>query len=185
MTRSKLRWLGAVVALLGSMCAEAADPRPTLVQLEARLGRIGSPHIEGYEKMGGKAVPVLFFGNRKMNGNYDLVDTVRKDFGAVATIFVKDGDEFVRVSTNVMTQEGRRAVGTALARNMAYDAVSRGKTYCGVIDVLGTTFDSCYHPINDSAGKLIAVTYVGLKNSAQPGPSFLAPSNGSKRGVSE
>jgi hypothetical protein len=99
-----------------------------------------------------------------MNRNYDLVDSVRKDLGAVATVFVKDGDEFVRVSTNVLTAEGRRAIGTTLARNKAYEAVSHGKSYCGLIDVLGTLLDSCYNPVNDATGNLIAVSYVGHKN---------------------
>jgi hypothetical protein len=151
----------ATTLLLVGACAQAADPRTTIADLNGRLAKIGIPRIEGTETVAGKTVPALYFGSRKVNGNYDLVDTVRKDLGAVATIFVKDGDEFVRVSTNVLTPEGRRAVGTTLARNIAYEAVSRGQTFCGVIDVLGTSFNSCYTPIKDASGQLIAVSYVG------------------------
>ena len=159
-----LRLALSTLFLLAGTCAQAGDARVTIADLDARLAKIGTPHIGGTDTLAGKTVPVLFFGNRKFNGNYDLVDTLRKDRGAVATIFVKDGDEFVRVSTNALTSEGRRAVGTTLARNKAYDAVSHGKSFCGVIDVLGTMLDSCYNPLNDASGKLVAVSYVGHKN---------------------
>ena len=82
---------------------------------------------------------------------------------ATAAVFVKDGDEFVRVSTNVLTPEGKRGIGTLLARNAAYAAVIKGDTFCGPVDVLGTAFDACYHPVKDGSGKLIGVTYIGHK----------------------
>ena len=83
--------------------------------------------------------------------------------GATATVFVKDGEEFVRVSTNVLTPEGKRGVGTTLARAKAYEAVSKGQNYCGDVDVLGTAFNACYNPIKDAGGEVIGVTYTGYK----------------------
>jgi len=108
-------------------------------------------------------VPAIYFGPRKINGNYDVVDEIKKSTGASATIFVKDGDDFVRVSTNVLTPEGKRGVGTPLARAKAYEAVSKGNAFCGEVDVLGTTFNACYNPVKDSGGQTIGVTYAGFK----------------------
>ncbi len=153
----------AAVALLAAGAAQANDPKAAIEQLDARLTKIGAPKVEGTEKAGDKTVPALFFGARKINNNYDVVDEIRKSTGASATVFVKDGEEFVRVSTNVLTPEGKRGVGTTLARNKAYEAVSKGGSWCGDIDVLGTAFNACYNPIKDSAGKTIGVTYVGFK----------------------
>ena len=119
--------------------------------------------MDGTDTAGDKTVPALFFGDRKINNNYDVVDGIRKTHGATATVFVKQGDEFVRVSTNVLTPEGKRGVGTALARNAAYAAVVKGDAYCGPIDVLGTAFDACYNPIKDASGKIIGVSYIGHK----------------------
>ena len=140
-----------------------ADPKSTIADLDARLAKIGAPKIEGTEKVGDKTVPALYFGERKINNNYDVVDAVRKAHNATATVFVKDGDEFVRVSTNVLTPEGKRGVGTQLARNKAYEAVSKGTPFCGPIDVLGTAYDACYNPIKDAGGKLVGVSYIGHK----------------------
>jgi Cache 3/Cache 2 fusion domain len=150
--------------ILGAMgTAQASDPKATIADLDARLAKIGAPSIQGTDKIADKTVPALFFGERKINGNYDVVDAVRKTHGATATVFVKDGDEFVRVSTNVLTSEGKRGVGTLLARNKAYEAISKGESYCGPIDVLGTAFDACYNPIRDASGKVVGVSYVGHK----------------------
>src|SRR5450432_1521539 len=152
----------AATLVLGTFTAAyAEEPKATIADLDARLAKIGAAKVDGTDKAGDKTVPALYFGERKINNNYDVVDGIRKIHNATATIFVKDGDEFVRVSTNVLTPEGRRAVGTTLARNIAYEAVSRGQTFCGVIDVLGTSFNSCYTPIKDASGQLIAVSYVG------------------------
>ena len=161
----KLHSLFATAALavftLGS--AHAADPKATIADLDARLAKIGVAKVDGTDKAGDKTVPALFFGERKINNNYDVVDGVRKAHDATATVFVKDGDEFVRVSTNVLTPEGKRGVGTQLARNKAYEAVIKGTQYCGPIDVLGTAFDACYNPIKDAGGKLVGVSYIGHK----------------------
>lgn len=152
-----------IAGLIGVSQAYANDPKATIADLDARLAKIGAPRLEGTDKVADKEVPAIFFGQRKINNNFDVVDAIRKERQATATVFVKAGDEFVRVSTNVLTPEGKRGIGTQLARNAAYDAVSKGQQFCGPIDVLGTAYDACYNPIKDAGGKVIGVSYVGHK----------------------
>ena len=163
MNRRHLPIALALVLGLAGVAAHAADPNATIADLDARLTKIGAARLDGTDKVGDKTVPALYFGERKINNNNDVVDAVRKAHDATATVFVKDGDEFVRISTNVLTPEGKRGVGTQLARNKAYEAVSKGQQYCGPIDVLGTPYDACYNPIKDGAGKLVGVSYIGHK----------------------
>ena len=141
----------------------AQSPKDTIAALDARLAKIGEPRTEGTEKAGDNSAPGMFFGSRKINNNYDVVDEIKKSTGATATVFVKSGDDFVRVSTNVLTPEGKRGVGTPLARSKAYEALNKGDQYCGPVDVLGTAFDACYNPVKDKAGKVIGATYIGYK----------------------
>jgi len=101
----------AAVSVLAVTAAHAADPKATIADLDARLAKIGAPKLDGTEVVAGKPVPAIFFGERKINNNYDVVDAIRKAHNATATVFVKDGDEFVRVSTNVLTPEGKRGIG--------------------------------------------------------------------------
>lgn len=155
--------LTAMLTLGAATAALAYDTKATQADLDARLAKIGVASTRGTEKAGDKQVPGLYFGERRINNNYDVVDSMRKTHSAVATIFVKDGDEFVRVSTNALTPEGKRGVGTTLAHNKAYETISKGEMYCGVIDVLGTVLDSCYNPIKGADGKIIGASYVGHK----------------------
>jgi len=143
--------------------ALANNPQATIADLDARLSKIGAPKLDGVDTVAGKEVPAIFFGARKINNNFDVVDDIRKAHKATATVFVKAGDEFVRVSTNVLTPEGKRGIGTQLARNAAYEALNSGRQFCGPIDVLGTKFDACYNPIKDASGKTIGASYIGHK----------------------
>jgi hypothetical protein len=153
-----------VIALtLSAASAFAYDTKATIAALEARLNKIGEPKLEGKDHAGSVEVPGLYFGPRKINNNYDVVDEIKKTAGATATVFVKNGDEFTRVSTNVLTPEGKRGVGTNLARAKAYEAVNKGELFCAEVDVLGTMFDACYNAIKDKSGKVIGATYIGFK----------------------
>jgi hypothetical protein len=155
----------AVATVIGLAAGPAAanNTKDTIAALDARLAKIGAPKIEGTDSVAGKDVPAIFFGSRKINNNYDVVDEIKKSTGATATVFVKQGDDFVRVSTNVLTPEGKRGVGTTLARAKAYESVKGGQQFCGQVDVLGTPFDACYNPIKDASGAVIGVTYIGFK----------------------
>jgi hypothetical protein len=152
----------SLFATIATMAA-ASDPKSAIEALDAKLAKLGAPKVEGVAKVGDKELPGLFYGSRRINSNYDIVDDIKKTTGAAATVFVKDGDEFVRVSTNVLTPAGARGIATPLARAKAYEAVSAGKQFCGTVDVLGTQFDACYNPIKDSGGKVVGATYVGYK----------------------
>lgn len=153
----------AVTVAAAAPAFAAEDPKATIAELDSRLAKIGGPKIEGSDKVGDKDVPAIYFGERKINNNFDVVDSIRKSHQATATVFVKSGDEFVRVSTNVLTPEGKRGIGTQLARNAAYESLAAGKQFCGQIDVLGTKYDACYNPIKDGSGKVIGASYIGHK----------------------
>ena len=143
--------------------AHAGDTKKTVEELKMMLLKMGEPKIVGTERLGEITAPVIYFGSHKINNHQDVVDDIKKSSGAVATVFVKDGNEFVRVSTNVLTPKGARGTGTKLAHNKAYDAVIKGELYCGDAEILGANFDTCYDPIKDKSGKLIGIYFVGFK----------------------
>jgi hypothetical protein len=101
-----------------------------------------------------------------MNNNFVLVDEVQKEAGGTATIFVRIGDEFVRVATNVKKDDGSRAIGTILdPKGRAIAAIAKGESYFGEADILGKPYVTGYEPIRDATGNVIGVYYVGyLKN---------------------
>src|SRR5258708_32145102 len=93
----------------------AEDVQAAMLLLKSKAATLGAPTVKGEEAVAGKTVPALHFGATKMNNNFVLVDEVQKEVGGTATIFVKSGDEFVRVATNVKKEGGSRSIGTILA----------------------------------------------------------------------
>ena len=80
-----------------------------------------------------------------------------------ATLFVKGGDEYIRVSTSVPKPDGSgRAIGTVLA-GPALASINAGKAYYGEVSILGTPYIAGYEPIKDSSGAEIGAYYVGYK----------------------
>ena len=103
----------------------------------------------------------LLAGSYVVNGNFEVPDKVQKIFGGVATIFMGD----TRVSTNVLREDGSRAVGTRLV-GPAYDAIFKeGKAYRGETLILGVPYLTAYDPIRDGKGKTVGVLFVGMKKS--------------------
>ncbi|WP_422057401.1 methyl-accepting chemotaxis protein [Sphingomonas sp.] len=101
----------------------------------------------------------LLLDGRALNGFNDPVDRVKKLVGGTATIFLGD----TRIATNVIKEDGNRAVGTKLAPGPVFDAVLRdGKPYRGEAEILGKDYYTAYDPIRDASGKTIGILYVGI-----------------------
>jgi Cache 3/Cache 2 fusion domain len=67
-----------------------------------------------------------------------LVDEVVKQASRTATIFVKSGDDYVRVATNVKKDDGSRAIRTILdPKGKAIESIKKGEAFYGEADILG------------------------------------------------
>jgi hypothetical protein len=112
----------------------------------------------------GKTVNDIQIGGKGQAGNFDLVDYVTRLNNGTATLFSKDGDRFVRIATNVLKDDGSRAVGTELnTTTPAYAAVSNRTAFYGVVDILGNPYFTGYEPLYARNGDFIGLTYVGYK----------------------
>lgn len=115
---------------------------------------LGQPKVEGEN---------LYFGKTHINIDFVVVDGLKTKFGGTATFFVKKGDGFMRISTSVM-KDGKRATGTMLDPNgPAIAMIKQGKPFYGVVDILGTKYDSGYEPIVTPTGDVVGIYYVGYK----------------------
>ncbi len=123
-----------------------------LIELHKRFAAFGAPSVSG-----GK----IAYGSHVVNDNFEVVDSIEKDMKVKATVFQKIGDKAIRVSTNVINAEGKRAVGTEIS-SIVYDAVIRkGQTYYGTADVVGKTMVVAYEPIRNAADEIIGILFVG------------------------
>lgn len=147
--------------------AQDADARvaKSMAALKDQTAKLGAPKIDGIDAVGGRDAPALYFGSTKMNNNFIVVDDVAQEGGQgmTATLFVKSGDDYIRVATNVRTRTGLgRAIGTILAGS-ALESIKASKAYYGKVQILGTPHISGYELIKDAAGATVGVYFVGYK----------------------
>ena len=109
------------------------------------------------------------YGGVLLNRNNAVVDRIKrivfegvtfegKDMGT-ATIFLDD----TRISTNVQTGDGRRAIGTRLSAEVYERVVTKGEKWVDRAFVVNGWYFSAYEPINDFEGKVIGSLYVGMQ----------------------
>jgi hypothetical protein len=154
--------IGAAMFLPNVGQAQDAKVKTAMELLESMANKLGPPRIEGTDAVAGKEVPAIYFGSTKMNSSFDLVDEVVKQAQGTATIFVKSGDEYVRVATNVKKDDGSRAIGTILdPKGKAIESIRKDEAFYGEVDILGKPYITGYKPIRDSSKNVIGIYYVG------------------------
>lgn len=110
----------------------------------------------------------VLYGGVLFNRNYDLVDRVKdivykgekykdKDIGT-ATIFQSD----LRISTNVLNDQGRRAVGTRVSREVNDAVLRNGRHWVDRAFVVNEWYITAYEPIKDIDGRIVGMLYVGM-----------------------
>ncbi|MBC3364861.1 methyl-accepting chemotaxis protein [Pseudomonas sp. SWRI154] len=130
---------------------------------EKRFSAGLSVHPDQPVTVAGVQTPGLSLGSEVLNNNFKEVDDFKTMTAGVATIFVRSGDDFIRVSTSASKQDGTRAIGTVLDRaGPAYGPVISGQSYIGRALLFGRFYMSQYTPVRDNSGKIIAVLYVGF-----------------------
>ncbi|MBW2650161.1 MAG: cache domain-containing protein [Deltaproteobacteria bacterium] len=107
-------------------------------------------------------------GGVLLNGDYAIVDKIKEtvyrdekyknlDMG-FATIF-QGG---VRVSTNVMTKDSKRATGTTVSREVYEKVVEDGEDWTGRAFVVNDWYLSSYVPVYSIDNTIIGMLYVGI-----------------------
>ncbi len=120
------------------------------------------PVLEGTKLLG------VLYGGVLLNRNFSVVDQVRdtvfqheiyKDRNiGTATIFFND----IRISTNVLTPGGERAIGTRVSEEVKRRVLDEGATWTGRAFVVSDWYITAYEPIEDVFGKRVGMLYVGI-----------------------
>lgn len=157
-----LAGMSALLSIPAAAQDVEAKVKASMASLKSKAEKMGPAKVEGTDTVAGKTVPAVFFGSTKQNNNFDLVDEVVKEHGGTATIFVKSGEEYVRVATNVKKDDGSRAIGTILDPNgKAIVAIREGKPFYGEVTILEKPYVTGYEPMRDAGNNVIGIYYVG------------------------
>lgn len=109
----------------------------------------------------------LVYRDQKIIGDdHEMVDHISDELNVLATVFVKSGDDFKRVTTNIVKDDGKRAVGTYLGKDSAaYKPVMSGKDYFGDAVILGKEYLTVYRPLKRNSA-IIGILFIGVSKEA-------------------
>ena len=96
---------------------------------------------------------------------YDLVDRISSELNIVATIFIREGDDYRRIATSIVDNAGKRAVDTFLGSgSAAYPYIQSGQDYNGEALILGRNFITKYRPIFAPGSRdVIGILFIGIE----------------------
>jgi methyl-accepting chemotaxis protein len=139
---------------------EPSDAKALGRQLMGNLPGIFSLDESHTVAMGGLEIPAIRNGDWLLTTQpIPLVDSFTKNTQAIATIFVKAGEEFIRLSTT----EKNEKPGTALPHSHpAYERLIGELRYTGVVTLSGNRYMADYDVFRDRQGRVIGAYLVGI-----------------------
>jgi two-component system NtrC family sensor kinase len=139
-----------------------ATPRPESEELSGMALAAAVPIFDAGNFQG------VLYGGVLLNRNQEIVDRVRdtvfqneiykgRSIGT-ATIFFKD----IRVSTNVLSPDGNRAIGTVASEEVTKHVLTEGNKWTDRAFVVNDWYITAYEPIEDIFGQRVGMLYVGV-----------------------
>nr|WP_276891611.1 Cache 3/Cache 2 fusion domain-containing protein [Helicobacter japonicus] len=125
--------------------------------------RKNSYRIGDTMRFGDKDVPTLYYNGVNLVGNTELVDKFSNLVGGVATIFVKSGDDFIRIATSLKDAQGNRMVGTPLGKShpaFAEMTKPNPSIFRGKVHLVGKDYMSIYEAILNENNQVIGILFV-------------------------
>jgi len=110
----------------------------------------------------GNASPKATLGKETINLNFERVDKFTEITDATATIFIRQDNDFIRVSTSLRNSNQERVFGTFLGKNHpGYSLLMDGKAYVGSAQLFGRNYMTKYQPLRKN-NQTIAIIYIGV-----------------------
>jgi methyl-accepting chemotaxis protein len=98
-----------------------------------------------------------------IDGRYESIDQLSENMDVIATVFVKQGSDFIRILTTIKDENGERVVGSALdTKGHVYEELTMGNSYFGEAEILGAQYMTGYAPILDQNKQVIGIYFVGV-----------------------
>ena len=114
------------------------------------------------ERIQGTEVDQLILDGTPISAMPELVDQFLASTGSHATIFVREGNDFLRVATSLKRQDGSRATGTFLGSNhIGYQTLLSGQPFTQKVTLFGERYLSYYYPLLKE-GRVYAILFAGM-----------------------
>jgi two-component system NtrC family sensor kinase len=140
-----------------------ARPRQESEETAGMMLKAAAPIFDSQRNLIG-----TLYGGVLLNRNFEIVDKIKQtvyedvkyedqDIGT-ATIFQDD----IRITTNVMDEDGSRATGTRVSKEVYDQVVLEGEPWIDRAYVVNNWYITAYEPIKDIYDRIIGILYVGV-----------------------
>jgi methyl-accepting chemotaxis protein-2 (aspartate sensor receptor) len=116
----------------------------------------------------GVMVPTLKNGDVIVNSDFSAVDKFYENTKVLSTIFVKNGDDFIAVSTSIRNENKEKLLGFNIPHTYpGYPSLLNGENYAGIMEINGKQHAINFKPIKDNHGNLIGLVSVAIDASKE------------------
>ncbi|MBA7663123.1 Adaptive-response sensory-kinase SasA [subsurface metagenome] len=146
-------------------------PTPRAAPRPEREETAGMAIVSAVPMFDGSQLTGILYGGILLNRSKEIVDRVRETVFkqeiykgqsiGTATIFFKD----LRISTNVLTPDGNRAIGTRVSREVKEKVLVEGELWTDRAFVVNDWYITAYEPIEDIFAQRVGMLYVGVLES--------------------
>ncbi len=148
---------------------EVAAAQKKNIRIAATVLKRDYPNITfEFDKTDHHITQIIAKGDMPSFQDNTLIDEVGHITGETATVFVWDEEtqDYWRKTTNIIKNDGKRAVGTPLGqKGRVYPIMREGKVYEGEATILGKDYYTLYQPIFSDKGNVVGILYVGLSKA--------------------
>ncbi len=112
-------------------------------------------------KINGVETLALFDGFSRLNKNFQPVDHFTNLTGAVSAVYVKDKNEYIRITSSLKNEKGERILLDKLNPNeKIYKDIESNSKFIGLEKIAGKDYMSVYTPIIRE-GEILGALYIG------------------------
>ena len=127
--------------------------------LESNYGSYTDFELRGKDENGH---PDYYLFDNQLTGNTEVLDKFTSTTQDIATIFAREGDDFIRITTSLKDANGNRAIWTKLDHNHpAYSLILKGETYIGKATLFGKDYMTFYEPVKDANNNVTGILFIG------------------------
>lgn len=127
--------------------------------LESNYGSYTDFELRGKDENGH---PDYYLFDNQLTGNTEVLDKFTSTTQDIATIFAREGDDFIRITTSLKDANENRAIWTKLDHNHpAYSLILKGETYIGKATLFGKDYMTFYEPVKDANNNVTGILFIG------------------------
>ena len=95
--------------------------------------------------------------------DFALVDKIKRELNIDASIFIKQGLDFTRISTTLRDEQGNRVLNTKLdTASEAYNTIITGRSYIGKTEVFGVIYITGFLPLFSVGNETVGLIVIGI-----------------------